>query len=110
MSGPQFHETGYGRAFFQQQLPELTKSIQKLSNSIENMNTSKTVKVKIPGGVLISRQMEDDAFLGMEIMFIDEEGKESRIALVENSNDHLHALTFTNIGEGLDGISSYWKK
>ena len=32
---PQFHETGYGRRFFESQLPTLTSNIEKLTQVIE---------------------------------------------------------------------------
>lgn len=32
---PQFHETGYGRDFFQYQLPELIKQLTRVANSLE---------------------------------------------------------------------------
>lgn len=35
---PQFHETGYGRAFFQHQLPELIKSINRMASALELQN------------------------------------------------------------------------
>lgn len=33
--GPQFFETGYGKRFFESQLPELIKSINRLADAIE---------------------------------------------------------------------------
>ncbi len=36
--GPQFHETGYGRTFFQSQLPRLIKAIERLADAIEKNN------------------------------------------------------------------------
>jgi hypothetical protein len=36
--GPQFHETGYGRTFFEHQLPELIKSINQLANATREQN------------------------------------------------------------------------
>ena len=36
--GPQFHETGYGRMFFQSQLPNLIKAINRLAEAIEKQN------------------------------------------------------------------------
>ena len=36
--GPQFHETGYGRTFFQSQLPNLIKVINRLAEAIEKQN------------------------------------------------------------------------
>ena len=35
---PDFHQTGYGRDFFSHQLPELIKSINRLSEAIETQN------------------------------------------------------------------------
>lgn len=35
---PQFHETGYGKRFFDRQLPELTKAINRLAKSLEEAN------------------------------------------------------------------------
>lgn len=32
---PQFHETGYGRRFFEAQLPDLIKSIEKIGYELE---------------------------------------------------------------------------
>jgi hypothetical protein len=36
---PQFHETGYGQKFFNQQLPDLTKAIDRLTGAIEASNS-----------------------------------------------------------------------
>lgn len=36
--GPQFHETGYGRTFFQAQLPNLIKALNRLAEAIEKQN------------------------------------------------------------------------
>ena len=36
--GPQFHETGYGRTFFQSQLPNLIKAINRLADAMEKQN------------------------------------------------------------------------
>ena len=36
--GPQLHETPYGRAFFQSQLPNLIKAINRLAKAIEKQN------------------------------------------------------------------------
>ncbi len=36
--GPQFHETGYGRTFFQSQLPRLIKAIERLADAVEKNN------------------------------------------------------------------------
>lgn len=33
---PQFHETGYGRKFFDYQLPEITRQISRLAKAMEN--------------------------------------------------------------------------
>ena len=39
--GPQFHETGYGRTFFQSQLPNLIKAINRLADAMEKQNELK---------------------------------------------------------------------
>lgn len=44
--GPQFHETGYGKTFFQSQLPCLIKAINRLAEAIEKHNELKQDKVK----------------------------------------------------------------
>ena len=36
--GPQFHETGYGRTFFQSQLPNLIKALNRLADAMEKQN------------------------------------------------------------------------
>jgi hypothetical protein len=35
MPGPEFFQTGYGRRFFDAQLPDLIKSIERLADSVE---------------------------------------------------------------------------
>ena len=37
--GPQFHETKYGQRFFDKQLPELTKALNRLAEAKENENS-----------------------------------------------------------------------
>lgn len=39
--GPQFHETGYGRTFFQSQLPNLIKALNRLAGAMEKQNELK---------------------------------------------------------------------
>lgn len=36
--GPQFHQSGYGRTFFEAQLPELTKAINRNAKALEENN------------------------------------------------------------------------
>jgi len=38
MSGPEFHQTGYGRKFFEAQLPQLIKAIEDLAENVKNVN------------------------------------------------------------------------
>lgn len=40
-NGPQFHQTGYGRAFFELQLPKLIASIETLSVQLKRANDLK---------------------------------------------------------------------
>jgi len=44
--GPQFHETGYGRTFFQSQLPNLIKAINRLAEAMEKQNELKQEEKK----------------------------------------------------------------
>ena len=44
--GPQFHETGYGRTFFQSQLPNLIKAINRLADAMEKQNELKEEEKK----------------------------------------------------------------
>lgn len=44
--GPQFHETGYGRTFFQSQLPNLIKALNRLADAMEKQNELKEEKKK----------------------------------------------------------------
>jgi len=44
--GPQFHETGYGRTFFQSQLPNLIKAINRLAYAMEKQNELKQEEKK----------------------------------------------------------------
>lgn len=44
--GPQFHETGYGRTFFQSQLPNLIKALNRLADAMEKQNELKQEEKK----------------------------------------------------------------
>ena len=44
--GPQFHESGYGRTFFQAQLPNLIKAINRLADAMEKQNELKDNIIK----------------------------------------------------------------
>lgn len=35
---PRFHETGYGRKFFERQLPELIEAIKRVADALEKQN------------------------------------------------------------------------
>lgn len=56
--GPQFHETMYGKRFFEKQLPELTKAINRLADAKEKENDAKTDVENLP---VIKREAFDDA-------------------------------------------------
>lgn len=36
MPGPEFHQTGYGRRFFESQLPDLIKGLNRVADSLES--------------------------------------------------------------------------
>jgi hypothetical protein len=36
---PEFHETGYGRKYYDHQLPELTRQLQRIAESLEKIVT-----------------------------------------------------------------------
>lgn len=38
MAGPEFHQTGYGRTFFEYQLPTLIKALTRLAEALEKQN------------------------------------------------------------------------
>ncbi len=42
---PQFHETGYGRKFYEHQLPELITQLTRIANTLQEINTHKPAKV-----------------------------------------------------------------
>ena len=44
--GLQFHETGYGRTFFQSQLPNLIKALNRLADAMEKQNELKEEEKK----------------------------------------------------------------
>ena len=44
--GPQFFETGYGRTFFQSQLPNLINAINRLADAMEKQNELKQEEKK----------------------------------------------------------------
>ena len=44
--GPQYHETGYGRTFFQSQLPNLIKALNRLADAMEKQNELKEEEKK----------------------------------------------------------------
>ena len=44
--GLQFHETGYGRTFFQSQLPNLIKVLNRLADAMEKQNELKEEEKK----------------------------------------------------------------
>ena len=50
--GPQFHETPYGKMFFEVQLPNLIKAINRLAEAVEKQNKLKEEEVRSEGGNL----------------------------------------------------------
>jgi hypothetical protein len=36
--GPEFHQTGYGRKFFEAQLPQLIRAIEELTKEVKRQN------------------------------------------------------------------------
>jgi len=61
---PQFHETGYGRRFFEHELPELNRSLKRIADALEKNSEPKSSPsskidddyLKIPG--LVDRLIE----------------------------------------------------
>jgi hypothetical protein len=52
MAGPEFHQTGYGRRFFEAQLPDLIRGINRLAEAIEESNElEKAKEPKTPADV-----------------------------------------------------------
>lgn len=47
MSGPKFHETQFGQRFFNKQLPELIKAINRLAEATEQANDTNLRKVQM---------------------------------------------------------------
>lgn len=44
---PHFHETGYGRKFFEKQLPDLIRAVERIADALEEQNkTQKGCKTK----------------------------------------------------------------
>lgn len=37
-SMPRFHETGYGRKFFERQLPDLIRAVERVADALEKQN------------------------------------------------------------------------
>lgn len=35
---PRFHETGYGRKFFERQLPDLIRAVERVADALEKQN------------------------------------------------------------------------
>lgn len=45
-NGPQFHQTGYGRKFFESQLPKLIDNIGKVAYELERANNLKEMEMQ----------------------------------------------------------------
>jgi hypothetical protein len=94
--GPQFHETGYGRKFFEVQLPKLTRAIERVADGIEKQNKfiedgvslgvcelESEVIVETPIGNLIAIDSDNPDYPGIWVVFIDKNGDEHDVALVQ---------------------------
>ena len=70
---PNFHETMMGRRFFESQLPTLIKSIDRLSNAVENNNSDNNNEdIIIPlgdMGCLHVRDRKNPDYPGVDIDF-----------------------------------------
>ena len=42
---PQFHETGYGRTFYEGQVPRLTETLMRIAVALEEANRLKTLEI-----------------------------------------------------------------
>ena len=58
---PQFHETGYGKKFFEYQLPKLIKAIEKIGAELEMSNIRAEDKLTTPYGKTTVVKAYDDA-------------------------------------------------
>jgi hypothetical protein len=65
MSGPAFHNTGYGRKFFEADLPNLIRGIGRLAEAIEKANELEEAKKEeqpIPEGQVRPIPVEEAPF------------------------------------------------
>ena len=58
---PQFHETGYGKKFFEYQLPKLIKAIEKIGAELEMSNIRAEDKLTTPYSKTTVVKAYDDA-------------------------------------------------
>jgi len=65
MSGPEFHQTGYGRKFFEAQLPQLIDAIKELSGNVAECNRVIREEITLTNvqvdGVSMSEYVEKEA-------------------------------------------------
>lgn len=56
----QFHETGYGKAYYSKQLPELIKAINRVADALEEQNNLTKM-----GNNASEKKKEDDEIYGI---------------------------------------------
>ena len=89
---PQFFQTGYGKMFFESQLPGLIKAINRLSDAIEKQNElakeekmiNEKIELRMPNGTkLIAETEKNIDYPAINITHIDENGNYDTVAFAE---------------------------
>ena len=73
----QFHETGYGRRFFDFQLPEITRAIHRLAEAIETQNEILTPRLRSEVKAIMRYfEIHDIDFTGISVLLENDKGEQ----------------------------------
>jgi hypothetical protein len=92
---PQFHETGYGKKFFEAQLPKLIKSIERVAEAVEESNNK--TKPELDGGQVLEDVLGQ---IVARIFILDDLLKDKERPMDAKKEIHAHR-------EGLDSLKAW---
>lgn len=93
---PQFHDTGYGHRFFEKQLPDLIKGLNRVADALEGNNESKEIK---PGRNI---EVINENVVRFDVVFKKDGIEQKSIISLKSTfaiNEFAHSMLFNIVKE-----------
>lgn len=100
-----FFQTGMGKKFYDRDVPELIKAINRLADAMEKQNKAPQAHVKNLTAVVTG----DENYPGIRIEALDENGDSNIVAVVEYSEGKLQTVAYNETDDEPEAIVK-WEK